>query len=306
MTYVVASTVLNVAQNGFCKPAETKEGQDGEGSVQNGLDGTGMGAGKGDKNVSNEITSEDQVEGLQDEAGNDDEDEDQASGGERDGKDDAVDMADDFGGRMEDVPESDAEAGSQSGDEDDAAEDAEDKLDKVDPLDPNAVDDKFWGGDKDEQEQEEAADEKTNQNTQDSGETEMGNRDDKKGKQDTRGKDDPSAVKDNEAGNEEIGSEKDADEPQENDATGEQQPDGGDSIEEETAQQELPPIDNDNSALELPDDLHLDKVQDQKEGGDEEMSDDELNQDLGDMDDDAGDPDGAWLTCHVQKQNAQG
>ena len=139
LAYVVGRLMLDLAQKGFCKPQEASETDDqADGEDGEALEGTGMGAGSGDTNVSSEIHEESQVEGLQGEENDGEENEDDVG----DAKDDHVEMEEDFEGHLEDrqdaedVDESD---GGSDGDHDEHAGD-------VDPLDPGAVDEKFWNG----------------------------------------------------------------------------------------------------------------------------------------------------------------
>ena len=63
LCYVLGRVMLDLAQKGYCKPSEQDDSKDGGEGTE--VEGTGMGTGSGDKNVSNEITEESQVEGLQ-------------------------------------------------------------------------------------------------------------------------------------------------------------------------------------------------------------------------------------------------
>lgn len=166
LAYVVSRVILDLAQKGFCKPQEESDdkgdGQDGET-----VDGTGMGAGTGDKNVSKEIEEESQVEGLQGE-----QEEEQNEGQDKDDNDDdAVSMDDDFEGALGDAKEGEDDGeGSEGEDEDDR----DDHVGDVDPLDPGAVDEKFWGDDeKEEQQQENDGKEDLMNQKDEGGESEM-------------------------------------------------------------------------------------------------------------------------------------
>lgn len=171
LTYVVGRVVLDIAQKGFCKPQEESK-DDGEDGDEGEIEGTGMGAGSGDKNVSSEIKEESQVEGLQ---GEDEEEQDQ-QGGDDDDDDDAVSMENDFDGKLEDGKEK--EEGEESGDEDDE-EDIDDHVGDVDPLDPGAVDEKFWDNEKEEggEEENEGREDLMNQKNEESGDAELSAKD---------------------------------------------------------------------------------------------------------------------------------
>ncbi|WRT64694.1 uncharacterized protein IL334_001628 [Kwoniella shivajii] len=167
LSYVVGRIMLDLAQKGFCKPSEQSE-DDGSGGDGEMTEGSGMGAGTGDKNVSSEIKEESQVEGLQGEE--EEEEQDQQKGDDED--DDAFSMDEDFEGKLEDGKEKDDEAGS--GDEEEEDEDHDEHVGDVDPLDPGAVDEKFWGEDKEEEQKEGGNEELMDQKTQEQeGESEM-------------------------------------------------------------------------------------------------------------------------------------
>ena len=137
LDYVVCSVMHSVAKDGFCKPPEGEAGAgEGEGAMED-AGGMGMGEGTGKENVSKEIEDESQVEGLQGEAG-EDEDIERAEEG------DALEMSEDIGGKMQDVPDKE---GEEEGDEDekDDDEEPEEQVGDLDAMDPSAVDEKLWG-----------------------------------------------------------------------------------------------------------------------------------------------------------------
>ncbi|KAG7445730.1 P-loop containing nucleoside triphosphate hydrolase protein [Guyanagaster necrorhizus] len=140
LDFVLCSLLRSLSKEGFCKPPDVDESGSGEGTTET-IDGLGMGEGSGSQNVSKEIQEESQVEGLQ--GDNLDEKNDDNEG---DDNDDAIEMADDFGGDMQDVPD----AGSQddSGSEDGSDQDPEEQLGDLDASDPDAVDEKLWGDEK--------------------------------------------------------------------------------------------------------------------------------------------------------------
>ncbi|KAJ1790258.1 AAA ATPase midasin, partial [Coemansia sp. RSA 2399] len=107
--------------------------------------GTGMGEGStaGAKNVSDEIEGEDQVEGLRDDAAADEEN-------EPDTNEDAVDMQNDFEGKMGDADlETDDSDSDKSDDSDDEDQEMDEQMGDVDPTDPTALDEKLWDDEKD-------------------------------------------------------------------------------------------------------------------------------------------------------------
>ncbi|KAJ6585296.1 midasin nuclear AAA ATPase [Mycena capillaripes] len=165
LDFVLCSVTQTIAKDGFCKPPDDDEaGKGGETSEASG--GMGLGAGEGSENVSKEIEEESQVEGLK---GDDDEGKDPK---DRNDDDDAIEMSEDIGGSLEDVPE-DEEQDEKDSDQGSEA-DPEEQLGDLDASDPAAVDEKLWG---DEQGPEDSAekDDKTNQDhsEQKSGDSEV-------------------------------------------------------------------------------------------------------------------------------------
>lgn len=137
--FVLCSVFQTLTQQGFCKPNEG-DGS-GEGEAKSAPGGTGIGEGSGTENISKEIEDESQVEGLRGEDGAQNEKENQGEDG------DAIEMNEDFGGELEDIPESDSEErdGQSDGESD---PEFDETLGDVDQLDPGAVDEKMWGDEK--------------------------------------------------------------------------------------------------------------------------------------------------------------
>lgn len=286
LTYVVGRVALEIAQKGFCKPAEEST-DDGDGEDGGEIEGTGMGTGTGSKNVSSEIQEESQVEGLrgeEEEGGQEEKDQDDAS-------DDAVSMDEDFDGQMKDGKEPDE--GEEDGDQEE--EDHDEHRGDVDPLDPGAVDEKFWGQEGGDDDKDGRNDEQVDGEPQQDGEKEDGAPNEKQGKKDNT--------------QEENGAEEQQDSEQVEEG-GEDPEDGEDGeMEEMPDEQEgadLPQGKQDEvnvqegERLDLPDDLDLgddlaapagddmeldgndegDEGNDQREDGDDRMSDgDEIGED---------------------------
>ncbi|RDB14764.1 Midasin [Hypsizygus marmoreus] len=139
LDFVLCSVMHTLATQGFCQPPESDEKEAG-GDASETVDGVGLGQGSGTDNVSKEIEEESQVEGLKG---------DDAEGQEpRDekGDADAIEMNEDFGGELEDVPDTGSQDDAGSDHESDV--DAEEQLGNLDPTDPAAVDEKMWGDEK--------------------------------------------------------------------------------------------------------------------------------------------------------------
>ncbi|KAL1950443.1 hypothetical protein VTO73DRAFT_5567 [Trametes versicolor] len=139
LDYVVCTVMRTVAQDGFCKPPDADQGDANEGAMED-AGGVGLGEGSGKENVSKEIEDESQVEGLQNEAG-EDEDEDV----ERAEEGNALEMSEDIGGKMQDVEESEGEDEEKEDDGGESDEEPEEQLGDLDATDPSAVDEKLWG-----------------------------------------------------------------------------------------------------------------------------------------------------------------
>ncbi|RDX53520.1 midasin [Lentinus brumalis] len=137
LDYVICSVMHSIAKDGFCKPSEANEGEAGETGMED-AGGMGLGEGAGAENVSKEIEDESQVEGLQGEAG---EDEDV----ERAEEDNALEMSEDFGGKMQDVPDKEGEDEEGEDEDEDEGDEPEEQVGDLDAGDPSAVDEKLWG-----------------------------------------------------------------------------------------------------------------------------------------------------------------
>ncbi|KAG1742325.1 P-loop containing nucleoside triphosphate hydrolase protein [Suillus paluster] len=137
LDFVVCSVMHTIAKQGFCLPQETTDSGDGEGGTET-AGGVGLGEGMGTENVSKEIEDESQVEGLKGDEG-------EAPDEQEHGADDnTIEMSEDIGGSMEDVPDDGDQDGDQEED-DDEQEGPDEQLGKLDAGDPNAVDEKLWG-----------------------------------------------------------------------------------------------------------------------------------------------------------------
>lgn len=164
LSFTLCSIVRTVAKDGFCQPTDTEGTEDG-GEGQETMQGAGLGEGTGDENVSKEIQDESQVEGLQGEDDANDEKVERAEEGN------AIEMSEDFGGEMQDVPEEEDEGDEQS--EDGSDVDPDEQVGNVDESDENAVDERLWGDEQGPEDKDNAG--KTNQDhsKEQTGESEM-------------------------------------------------------------------------------------------------------------------------------------
>lgn len=131
LNFVLCSLMRSLCQNGFCRPAEIDTNSGPNAETSDTAEGTGIGDGSGGESISKEIEDESQIEGLQDTAEEDVERKNEADA-------DAIEMADDFGGELEDMSEVD-------GDDRSSLEESEfdETLGDIDVRDPSAVNEKI-------------------------------------------------------------------------------------------------------------------------------------------------------------------
>ena len=135
--YIGLSSFIEILKNGFCGPVEESTKSVDPGKTKE-IAGTGVGEGKGAKDVSDEIENEDQVlgnESRKDKAEEEDADVDKNDGAK------GIEMEQDFAGELGDV------TGDGEDEEDDQEEGAE--LDKQlgDFSDGEDIDERMWGED---------------------------------------------------------------------------------------------------------------------------------------------------------------
>ena len=139
LVFILCTVMQTLSQRGFCQPPANDDNDEG-GEVEVDAAGMGIGDGSGDDDVSKEIEDESQIEGLQG---------DDVENKEHEGKhdnDDAIEMNDDFGGALEDIPDADEENDVES-DADNEPE-LDETLENLDNYDTTAVDEKMWGDEK--------------------------------------------------------------------------------------------------------------------------------------------------------------
>ena len=258
LNHIICSIALTVAKDGFCQPKDVEEsGGDAGGDGKEMVDGSGMGEGTGQENVSKDIQDESQVEGLQGDDAEKDEKVERAEEGN------AIEMSEDFGGELQDVPEDDEGEGEE--DEDEGSEvDAEERQEQLDASDENAVDEKLWG---DEQ----------GPDSEQSGKTDKDHSTQNAGQSDVIAKEDESTAKSNDKDKEAEQEEK-SDQPRE------------DVVEDEVAEEvgqdepngpEGAPLDEhmqDADTLDLPETLQLEEDQAGREEGTGDIEDDLMSE----------------------------
>ena len=167
LSYVTGSVIQSLSDKGFCKPPEAGDAKDGADADTGELaDGVGLGEAVGLQNASKEIEDESQVEGLKGEEGAD-----RGHDGSNEDEE-AIEMSQDIGGEMEDVPEESAKD-EDSGSEDKSETDPEERLGKLDASDPSAVDEKLWGNETGPDNSEQTDDKTNKDRSGDAGESEV-------------------------------------------------------------------------------------------------------------------------------------
>jgi midasin len=166
LSYVTGSVIQSLSEKGFCKPPEAGDAKDDADADTGDLaEGVGFGEAVGLQNASKEIEDENQVEGLKGEEGADP----RQDGSNED--EEAIEMSQDIGGEMEDVPE-ESTKDEDSGPEDESEIGPEERLGKLDASDPSAVDEKLWQNETGPENSEQTND-KTNKDGKDAGESEV-------------------------------------------------------------------------------------------------------------------------------------
>ncbi|KIO05359.1 hypothetical protein M404DRAFT_999966 [Pisolithus tinctorius Marx 270] len=275
LDYVICSVVHTLATRGFCIPPETEEGDETAGNEEGKeLEGTGIGEGAGIENASKEIADESQVEGLQGE-------ENDMERGEGKGKDDenTIEMSETFEGEMEDVEEEEDGDGEEESPEDEEGPD--EQLGKLNRADPNKVDEKLWGdepGEDEEDRQEDELHQDRSGQASDESNVVAKQREDANG---NKQKEEATKEETKQAGDEGEGEEE---EEEEEGAQEEER--GSPSAAGAPMDEHIP----DANTLELPDDMNLDD--DKEGGGDFDMDEDtpEVEEEK-QMDEDTGQPD---------------
>eukprot|EP00741_Cyanophora_paradoxa_P000351 tig00000403_g342.t1 len=269
LAHVLLALFGELFEHGFCDPRDQEQGDgDGSGKFEDDVGGTGIGAGEGKKDVSDQIEREEQVEGTRDEA---EKEKGERGGEKKEEENEGLEMANDFDGEMHDV---DREEGKD--DEEQSERDEEAGLDRemqeIDPGKERVVDERLWNEEEDEREGREdekferdapLGDEQETDEMRGKDEQEAKGKEDKadKGKKEQpkkeKGAKEQSKQGEEEEGGEEEGSEEGPDEAGINE-------DGEDKYEEQHKGAEAK-AEEEAGELELPDDMDLDGGADEKE-----------------------------------------
>lgn len=251
LTFVLCSIMHTLVKEGFCKPHDEDTEAGGDASEASG--GLGLGEGTGTENVSKDIEDESQVEGLQGEEPEKNDNKDTKA------EEDAIEMSEDVGGDMEDVPDKGEEDEAESDEGSDV--DPEEKMADLDPTDPSAIDEKMWGDEQGPQD-ENRQDDKTNQDRSEekAGDSEVVAKEEKDQRQSKE-------------------KEKSVEKQPDEDATSEPEEEPvPETTEDETGDPNVSgaPMDEfvqDANTLDLPDDMDLGEEEEKPDGGAEEDED---------------------------------
>ncbi|KAK5577473.1 hypothetical protein RB653_002414 [Dictyostelium firmibasis] len=287
LEYIVSGVFIQLYSKGFCKPADAgDDGESGEGgksTFEDDVEGTGMGEGKGKKDVSDQIEDQGQIEDTntqKKEEKDNDEDEEK----EEKDEDQGFDMEDDFEGEMHDIKKDENKDQDKKDDPNNEKENDKEMGDLEKPED-NVVDEKLWDEqdvqDEEEQDEEGKGDETNSEEMmakQDGKDDKKDDKDEKKDdkkKKEENGKPDEDELgeegKDEEAGDDEN---KDA-----NDGASDEEDFGQEENEDDVINQEQEKEENHgdprgDDQMEIPEDLELDdpeegKEDEQQDGGDD-------------------------------------
>ncbi|KAM7394956.1 hypothetical protein PAMA_006612 [Pampus argenteus] len=250
---VLASIFTELAQKGFCLPQELMAGGDGEGATEfHDYEGGGIGEGEGNKDVSDKIENEDQVEDTFQEGQEKEEEQDK---GKIKAEDNAIEMSEDFDGQMHDGDENE-------GDEDeDSDKEEEEELDKkmgdLGEGQTDTLDERMWGDDEGDDEEEGSEKEEESGQGMDQGESEL------VAKDDNLDAADPNKDKKNQDKDEEM----DTEEKEKINEQGDEREFDENEVDPYHGQQDKRP---EAEAMDLPEDLNLDKEDEEGDEGEGE------------------------------------
>ncbi|XP_044750466.1 midasin [Coccinella septempunctata] len=240
---VLLNIFIELAGKGFCIPPELSDEMEEQGPGQP-SDGMGLGDGKGEKDVSDKIESEDQLDEAQVEGQEKEKEEDPDCKEE----DNGIEMNEDFDSKLQDIEK---DKNEDDEDQDDNDSDAEEQMGETEKG-ANKLDDEVWGSDKDDDG--EASEEEDNQ------EEETGNKGEDENDQQIGAKDKDSKDKPTDEDKEEPGEDQEKNQKEINEFE-----------EPEVAEDQVDPYHGnlpeppEPEPMDLPDDLQLDEGEEDKE-----------------------------------------
>ncbi|OJJ80494.1 AAA family ATPase midasin [Aspergillus glaucus CBS 516.65] len=248
MSYVLAKSFMTIASEGFCQPAEASTGEESKsGQLES---GTGLGDGEGAEDISKDVADDEDLSELAQQQ-NEEAKEDQEDSG------DAVNMdQEEMQGESGERKEGEEDEENESGEE--GEDDIDEEVGSVNDLDTDALDEKMWDGERDEQQKETETQEgkgATESEEQTAGEKEQEQKDQEKGEKSKEGEEE-----------EEEEDEEEEDPDDEGEAVGREDMDVTD------------PHAKEEEALDLPEEMQLDgEEQGDKDEGDDDDGMDELS-----------------------------
>lgn len=254
-TYKLSGLLFTIAKEGFCSPQPLEDDSDDE-QDQKG-DGVGLGDGAGQSNSSKDVDEEDDdvAEAMQT---SNPEQQEKEEGDE--GEDHAKEMEGDMAGELEDLPPQD-ESDEEKSDQEEENDDLDEEMGDIDNMDSNAVDEKMWDDNKQEDlDKEKNSDQNVN-----------GNKEEDVQAAEDDAKQDSNSGEPGEGNDDQDGDEGDADGSEESEA--EAQEDTADQGEKDDEQ-----MNNDveeKDALELPDDMKLEGGEESEDAADSNDGQDE-------------------------------
>ncbi|XP_036622954.1 midasin [Trichosurus vulpecula] len=155
---VLTHVFSELGQKGFCLPKELMEESAGEGASEfHDYEGGGIGEGEGLKDVSDQIENEEQVEDSH-QKGQEKEKEDPESKPDIKGEDNAIEMSEDFDGKMHDGELEKREEDDEKSDNEN--EELDKQMGDLNGEEAEKLDERLWGDDEEEEEEEDEDDSK--------------------------------------------------------------------------------------------------------------------------------------------------
>ncbi|XP_071957015.1 midasin-like [Antedon mediterranea] len=259
---ILLGVFTELATKGFCIPPEFSD-EIGEGGATefDDIEGGGIGAGEGVKDVSDQIENEDQVQDTK-KAGDKDEEDDIQNQPDLEDEEHGIEMSEDFEGKLHDVDKQEVD---ESGNESEG--DDENKLDKqmgdLGNEETDKLDERIWGDDEDE-EDEEKDKEKKDEYGDGAGEEQQS---ELVAKDDNQGDDSEDKQQNKETKEETKDGEDEKENPNPNNLEPMDEEEYNDDVDPKQANDPPPEVTPDD--LNLPDDLDLDQMKD-GDGSDEE------------------------------------
>nr|CAB3263714.1 midasin [Phallusia mammillata] len=153
LAYILSSIFSQLLIKGFCPPADMEEELSDEKGELKEVEDAGIGEGQGAKDVSDQIENEEQVEdaaGGESKGDEDDNDDDDIPA-----EDNAIEMSEDFEGKMHDPDQGKEDDQDDNDDQSNTEEDIEKQMgDLGDDAEADKLDERMWGSEDEEEEDE--------------------------------------------------------------------------------------------------------------------------------------------------------